>query len=202
MKEYSIVRKTGWENVPALEISESPLPLKADIRAKAQICYDDEKLYVRLIAHEENIRATYTDSVTSQPCEDSCMEFFFSPDNSQKKYFNIEMNPNCAMYLGIGCRPDGLQLFRLDKTDTPFDFKPEAVRTEDGWQLTYEIPYTFIRYFFPAFDPKPGTYIMANCYKCGDKCKPMHLLSWSPVDLGIGDCAFHNPECFGKMIFA
>lgn len=202
MKEYSIVRKTDWADVPALEISEAPIPLKADIQAKAQICYDDENLYVRLTAREADIRATYTDSATSMPCEDSCLEFFFSPDNAQERYFNIEMNPNCAMYLGIGERPDKIRLYRFSKEDSSVDFDPEVIRTGDGWQLTYKVPYAFIRFFFPDFDPKPGKYIMGNCYKCGDNCKVMHLLSWSPVDMSVKPSAFHNPKCFGKMIFA
>lgn len=196
--EYVIKKKAPWEEIPEEEIAVRGIAFNPDVRAFFKICHDDEALYVRLRAVEKNIRATYTDNY-GMPCEDSCLEFFFSPDNSQKKYFNIEMNPNCAMFLGIGL--NGASLIRLDPMNEKYSFKPEAVRTEDGWQVTYEVPYEFVRFFFPGFAPAEGSYIMANVYKCGDFTEVEHYLSWKPVDWSITNGAFHNPDCFGMMRF-
>ena len=55
---------------------------------------------MRLRARERDIRAEYT-GLTDMPCEDSCLEFFFSPRPGDSRYFNIEFNPNCCMYLGL-----------------------------------------------------------------------------------------------------
>lgn len=201
MKEYTIVRKTDWDNVPELEINEMQIPFDADIKAFAKICYDDENLYVRLKAHEKDIRAVNLQSdPVNEPCEDSCLEFFFSPDNNSDLYFNIEYNPNKLRFLGIG--RDIYTLMRLyPQHDDLYDFEPESEYVEDGWQITYHIPYKFVRIFFSDFRPVPGAFIRANCFTTGDCCKVPHNLAWNPIDLNVFD-SFHNPKCFGIMYFA
>lgn len=198
MEEYKIVPMTNWENVPEEEITVPGIAANPDVRAFFKIAYDDDALYVRLRAKEKDIRATYKDN-HGMPCEDSCLEFFFSPDPKKDTYFNIEMNPNCAAYLGIG--EDVRHLTRLDPADYGSPFEPVAERTDDGWMLTYKIPYSFIRKFFPDFAPKPGDILKANAYKCGDKTSKEHYLSWKPVKWDQAS-AFHNPKCFGVMRFA
>ena len=71
-----------------------------DISATGQVCYDEEALYVRLTAKEKNIRAEGKGPLDA-PCEDSCLEFFFCPMMEDNRYFNIEYNPNCCIYLGF-----------------------------------------------------------------------------------------------------
>lgn len=198
MNTYTIIPKTAWADVPEAEIAVPGKVSDQEIRAFFRICYDDTALYVKLRAEEKNIRATYTDAF-GMPCEDSCLEFFFSPDSTRKTYFNIEMNPNCAMFLGIG--EDGHHLIRLNPMSKLYDFGAETKRTDTGWELSYRIPYAFIRFFFPEFAPAPGDTMKANVYKCGDLCEKEHYLSWSPVDWTKTGGAFHNPDCFGTMVF-
>ena len=208
MKEYTIVKKTDWENVPEIEIAEKMLvDFTEDVRAYAKICYDSENLYVRLRAVEKDIRAE-EEGYYAMPCEDSCLEFFFSPDNNSKQYFNIEMNPKCTMFLGTATSIKDLLRLVLEKRDGVDDeatvkdpgFEPVSEKTADGWQLTYKVPFEFIRRFFPDFAPKSGDFMMANAYKCGEKTKVEHYLAWNRVDPTV-KCCFHNPDCFGKMIF-
>ena len=199
MKEYRIHRKADWAELPEFAISEKLEPFSAPIRAYGKICWDDDALHVRLRAVEPDIRAVQTGEF-DMPCEDSCLEFFFCPEIGSKKYFNIEMNPNGAMFLGIGTSIDDLARLQMQDQET-FGLHPMTQRTEDGWMLTYRVPFRFIRLFFPNFSPKPGDVLMANAYKCGDECKVPHWLAWNPVD-PTRRCAFHNPDCFGKMIFA
>jgi hypothetical protein len=73
------------------------------------------------------------------------------------------------------------------------------VRTEDGWEITYQIPYSFLRLFYPDFQAAPGKKMRANFYKCGDYTVQEHYLSWNPVESQIPD--FHRPESFGQLIF-
>lgn len=198
MKEYTIVKKRDWEQVPELEISEKVAPFDADIRAYAKICYDEENLWVRLRAHEQDILAENTDPM-DEPCMDSCLEFFFSPDNASDRYFNVEYNPNCLRFLGIGSEIYSLiRLFPLH--DECWDFEPKVEYISDGWQITYHIPFKFIRLFFPDFRPVSGGFIRANCYTTGENCKVPHNLAWCPVDPTV-KCAFHNPKAFGTMYF-
>lgn len=198
MREYTIARrqpKLDWSNIPNLQIDQrmrtDPLP----VSAQAQLCYDNAALYVRLSAVEENIRAEHMGPL-GEICEDSCLEFFFCPIAGDDRYFNIEVNPNGAMFLGFGSNVHNLM--RLIPEEPPIH--PQTGRTTDGWDVSYAIPFTFIRQFFPDFAPAPGCAIRANCYKCGDLTVQPHYLCWNPVP--AQPCAFHNPSAFGIMRFA
>lgn len=166
-----------------------------DIAATAQLCYDEEHIFVRLTAKEANVRAEYT-GLLDAPCEDSCLEFFFCPNYDDDRYFNIEYNPNCCIYLGIG---SGIHdLVRLvPGADIPFS--PASTRTEDGWEITYQIPFEFIRRFFPDFAPKSGTKIRENFYKCGDLTVQPHYLCWNKIT--SNPISFHRPSDYGVLEF-
>lgn len=198
MKQYTITRCSGtpdWANVPALQIDQLYSTPQVDIRAQAQLCYDDTALYIRMEAEEKDVRASYS-GLLDEVCEDSCLEFFLSPIPDDKRYFNIEMNPNGAMYFGFGSSCNDLT--RLICQERPV-IVPAINRTDKGWNVTYSIPFDFIQLFFPNFSPAPGKAIRANCYKCGEKTDPMHFMCWCPVV--PRPHAFHNPDCFGTMYF-
>ena len=197
MEEYTIVRRPAdgsFEGVPVMPIEAPAFGSPLVCTAAAQVCYDDEALYVHLWAKEENIRAEVT-SKTGMPCEDSCLEFFFSPVEGQTRYFNFEYNPNAACFIGIGL--NRYNLVRLLPMKDWFHASP--ARTEDGWEITYKVPYAFIRMFFPEFKAVSGGTMRGNCYKCGDLTPVEHYITWNPVE---GDCDFHRPETFGLFRFA
>lgn len=200
MKKYVICRKKDWNQVEEAEICEKMRPFDADITASAKVCYDDENLYVRLCAKEKDIRAELCGE-WDMVCRDSCLEFFFSPDPASERYFNIEMNPNGSFFLGLGKSPsDCVRLSPLDKKR--YGFKAVSERTEDGWRVTYSVPYVLIRLFFPEWKPYAGLKIRGNFYKCGDCCKEPHYLSWNPVIVQPGGGSFHYTPCFGEFEFA
>ena len=184
-----------WDAIPLLPIDTLLWSEPVDISAWAQICWNNRALYVRLSAREAQIRAEHTGPI-GMPCQDSCLEFFFSPVPGDNRYLNFEFNPNCCLYLGIGS--GGHDLVRLLPGDTAI-FHPQVLRTADGWNLTYEIPVSFIRRFFPQFTPAPGGTIRANFYKCGDLTPQPHFLAWNPV--GCETPNFHCPEWFGQLTF-
>lgn len=199
MLEYTIVRKEkelNWETVPALEISTALwTDRRIDISSYAQFCYDDEAIYVHLWTREKHIRAEET-GAAGMPFEDSCLEFFFSPVPGNPKYFNIEFNPLCCVYLGLGT---GLKdQVRLVPLNDPL--QPHAERTADGWGIYYHIPFSFIRFFFPEFQVRSGMEIRANCFKCGNRTLEPHYFSWNPVT--VAEKNFHIHEDFGLMRFA
>ena len=183
-----------WDTLPKYETGITVYPTEADIHAYGQICYDDKALYLHLAAEEKDIRAEMNDPM-GQTCEDSCLEFFFRPDPKEMRYFNLEYNLNCCPFIGFGTSIE--DLVRLHPLQIPF--KARANRTENGWEVFYQIPYSFIRLFFPSFSPKSGDSIYANFYKCGDKTALPHYYAWKqPANRPHG---FHCPECFGEMIF-
>ena len=197
MRKYTIVKRCGeinWAEVPTLEIDNLLWTEKSDIVAKAQFCYDENAIYAHLFAEEKDIRAEHN-TPTGMPCEDSCLEFFFSPYNGDERYFNIEFNPNCCMFLGMGSGiPDLVRLLPLEEP-----FKPAANRTEDGWEIHYSVPLSFIQRFFPEFRLESGREMRANCFKCGDLTVNPHFFSWNPVTSETP--AFHRPCDFGLMRF-
>ena len=197
MKSYVITKTEGqpdWNKVPSADIDCCLWLADAGIDAKLQLCYDAEAIYVRLSAKEANIRAE-ENGPFGMPCLDSCLEFFFCPDPHNKTYFNIEMNPNCCIYLGIGT--DRYDLIRLVPEGKILE--PVAERTEDGWMITYAIPVAFIQRFFPNFKAESGAMMRGNFYKCGDETVQCHYYSWNSVDQETPD--FHLSAYFGKLYF-
>ena len=198
MNTYTIIKKTNdlnWKDIPVALINHPVQTEDVDISAGAQICYDDSALYVHLFAKEANIRAEGK-GLLDAPCEDSCLEFFFSPINGDSRYFNIEYNPNCCIYLGTGTNVNNL--VRLIPEEG-FPFSPKANRTEDGWEITYQIPYSFVRQFFPEFSPCSGYEMRGNLYKCGDLTTPPHYFTWNELTGNV--LSFHRPCDFGLFIF-
>ena len=197
MKTYTIIRKPdpfSWEQVPAAEIDTVLWTEKTDIRACARVCYDENALYVRLEAKEQDIRAT-EEGLLCSPCDDSCLEFFLSPEEGDKRYFNIEFNPLGSVYFGIATSI--ADLTRLIP-ESGHEFSPEVSYTEDGWYVTYRIPAGLIRRFFPDFQLVSGKRLRGNFFKCGDRTVSPHFLSWNPVTSDKPD--FHRSVDFGQLI--
>lgn len=198
MRTYTIEKMTdaGWDAVPALEIDHRYFETPEEIKAYAKLAYDEEAILVRLSTKEKKIRAVETGDLGS-PCEDSCLEFFFSPMEGDLRYFNVEFNSNGCMYLGMGSYIG--DLVRLLPGDGVNPFSYSINKEEGAWDITYRVPYEFIRRFFPTFEVYSGKRMRANCYKCADFSEPPHYMAWSPI---VGEpFKFHRPECFGEMIF-
>lgn len=165
-----------------------------DVAAYGQLAYGPDRLYVHLHADERQQRAENR-GLLDQPCEDSCLEFFFRPVAEDPRYLNIEMNPNRCLYLGIGTGRDDLT--RLLPPGGADQLHAHVERSEAHWDLYYELPYALLRLFFPDFTPS-GT-ITGNFYHCGDLTVQEHYLSWNP--LTCPDPDFHRPEYFGQLHF-
>lgn len=198
MKTYTITRVNGapdWEKIPELNLEYHLWLPSEEISVTAQIAYDDEAIYVKMRAVEPDIRAEYTQPL-STVCQDSCMEFFFCPSADDDRYINIEMNPNCCTHIGVGsCRADSVRIIPKDEQEL---FQKKAVRTADGWEISYQIPAFFLRALFPGYELVSGAVIRANCYKCGDSAEKAHYLAWNPIDCPTPD--FHRLCDFGAMI--
>ncbi len=197
---YYIIKKVGsevdWSMEESLEIGNRYLDTPDELRAFAQVCYNDEGIQVHLWSENDDVRAVETD-ILGIPCKDSCLEFFFAPEENDVRYFNIEFNANCCLYLGLGrCMADHTRLIHNEGAAL---FSPKASLTKTGWEIFYTVPYKFIRRFFPNFEITKGKKIRANCFKCADLTTPANYLSWSPIT--SAPLSFHKPECFGIMEF-
>ena len=197
-RQYQIQKITGkpdWNKIEKAPIDQKLWLLCEQVSAYAQLAYDDSRLYVRLHAEEPTIRAENT-GMLDQPCQDSCLEFFLSPAEGDARYLNIEMNPNCCLYFGIGTGRD--DLVRLLPTQGVGALNAHCTRSETGWDLYYSLPFSLLRLFFPAFHPHG--IMRGNFYKCGDLTQQEHYLAWNRVACAEPD--FHRPEFFGELVFA
>ena len=198
MKEYVLKRVNGqpdWSAIPALQIDHQRRENKDNVTAQAQLCWDEEAIYLRMEAVEPDIRQEETDPL-AEICKDSCLEFFLQPTD-RVDYFNFEINPNRAIYLGFG--PDLPNNIRQIVPEVQDLLDIQTAFTDGGWYVTYKVPFAFIRRFFPDFNPTKGTKVRANFYKCGDDTVKMHFLGWNPVEQE--EPAFHVPKFFGQLIF-
>lgn len=183
-----------WDSIPILSVNEVQWLPDAGIRMEAQLCYDEEKLYLRERAWERHIRAEHS-SPLAAVCEDSCMEFFFCPEG-EERYINFECNPKGCLYLGFGCgRNNAVRL--LPPTEL---FSIQTAILDDGWELRYALPLSFLRLFYPSLRFENGLRLRANFYKCGDKTVQPHYLAWNPLTAKTPD--FHRPEDFGLLLFS
>lgn len=198
MNTYKITKKQAsldWNQVPVAHITYPYHSEPVDVTSYAQICYDDNSLYVHFVSKEANIRAEGKELLDA-PCEDSCVEFFFAPINGDSRYMNIEYNPNCWVFVGMGSCVDDLVRFI---PETEFPLTSESSRTGDGWEITYQIPFSFVRRYFPCFSPCSGYEMRGNLYKCGDLTNPPHYFTWNEL---TGDVlSFHRSCDFGLFIF-
>lgn len=197
MNEYIIKRVSGapdWSQVPTLEVSNILWLPDVGIRMNQQVCYDDTGIYVHQRCVEANIRAEYTGPL-ARVCEDSCMEFFFGIYEDNCRYVNIEVNPNGSIHMSL-CVHRYNAIRMVSDPKALLDLR--TARTEDGWELFYKIPLSFLQLLNPAFALTSGRIIPANCYKCGDLTVQPHYLTWNPVTTEVPD--YHTPNDFGRMI--
>jgi hypothetical protein len=186
-----------WDKIEKAPVDVIPWPAyprRLDVRA--QVCYDRSALKVRLEAREENILSRFS-GLVDMVCLDSCLEFFFAPNEGDPRYFNFEFNPRGAMYLGFGSDRNHSIRQYLPHYRELFAVKPFTV--EHGWGIEFSIPLEFIKIYAPDFSLEPGKKIRANFYKCGDETETPHYLAWNPVDTPKPD--FHRPEFFGEIVF-
>jgi len=196
MRQYTITRINGapdWTKIPVAPIDHQLWDTKTDITAGAQLCWDDEAIYVRMFANETEIRRELT-GVLDSVCDDSCLEFFLQPTETVT-YLNVEMNPNCAVFFGFGYCLE--KLMRLIPEDWD-PLQPQAEVGENKWSITYQLPISMIQQFYPTFAPRSGLQMKGNFYKCGDSTSNPHFISWNNVECKTP--AFHVPQYFGTFI--
>ena len=168
--------------------------------ARVEVKNDHENLYLHYFVKGEQLRAVTTED-QGPVWEDSCVEFFCRVPGDAH-YMNFESNCIGAM---VGSRrlsrsedvrplpPE--EMARIERRCT---FPREAFEEKDGlfeWEVELKIPLALIfRDAKPVFPQK----LKANFYKCADKTRNTHFVSWNPILLPNPD--FHCPEFFGEIV--
>jgi len=161
---------------------------------------DHEWLRLSYHVKGEQLRAVTTED-QGPVWEDSCVEFFCQVPG-EEYYMNFETNCIGAM---VGSRRKGrakdVQPFsaeEMGQIQRICSFPREAFEEKDGlfeWKVELAIPLKLIfREKMPVFPQK----LKVNFYKCADKTKKPHYVSWQPIKLPTPN--FHCPEFFGEIV--
>ena len=200
-----------WADANVLNINNFR-PEGSDARPETvcRVLYDASGLYLRYSVKDRWVKCVaknYQDSV----CEDSCVEFFVEPTGG-KGYLNFELNACGVMllyhvidwtqvgdayadYYAVGdYANEAVKRYPTLKAD---DVKEEITEPCD-WELAMYIPFSLFEKEFGADGiPAKGTTWRANFYTCADGTSHPRWATWNPIKI----FNFHQPECFGDIIF-
>ena len=197
--------KATWNGIKSLQLThymgDEPdhFPL-----VEAKIAYDNLAIYVIFRVQDKYVKAVHSEH-QDPVYTDSCVEFFFSPDdNSSEGYFNLEMNCGGTMLFHHQTAPrtdqthiaaEDIQQVEVAST-LPKIVDPE-IQEDTTWFVEYRIPFSVLASYrdFPV--PESGTIWRANLYKCADATSHPHWLTWAPIDLPSPN--FHQPDFFGVL---
>jgi len=171
-------------------------------KTEVEITRSETHLVLHYRVEQDYIRAVATEDQQAV-WEDSCVEFFCQKEG-EDTYMNFETN---CMGVMVASR-------RRSRTEDVVPFTPEQMATiarwsslgarraitdmdaeKHDWQVEIRIPWVLI---LGEEKPQFPVHLKANFYKCGDKTRLPHFVSWQPIDAPQPD--FHRPECFGDLI--
>ncbi len=201
MKEYiaqKIFREMSvederWEKVAPAVLDYTwdayrPIPYET----VAKMVHSDAGITVLLSTTEWPLRITEMEN-GGRVFMDSCMEFFFTPNESEMAYMNFEMNPVGTCHIKNGKH-------RKERYQVSIKDKGIRIRTlishEEGWKALLFIPYSFIDEHYE----NRACVFKANFYKCGDETVKPHYAAWNPVETEAPD--YHRAEFFGRVILS
>jgi len=167
---------------------------------KFSIAHNDNEIVLKYYVKENYFKAEYTES-NQNVYEDSCVEFFVSPEKDGL-YYNFEFNGigTCLMGSGTGRenRRTDVEMISKIRIVASAGNKPIPERHgEFKWTLMAAIPFEV--FFHHKIRNAKGKTFRANFYKCGDKLSVPHYVTWNPVETKKPD--FHQPEYFGEIRF-
>jgi hypothetical protein len=165
------------------------------------IGYSDREIFLKYYVTEDYFKAEKTET-NQMVCEDSCVEFFVSPENDGI-YYNLEFNGIGTILLGTGTgRADSKraspEIISKIRRMTSVGGKP--VKEQKGryeWSITIAVPYEV--FFHHSIKDLKGRTFRANFYKCGDMLSVPHYVTWNPV--GTENPDYHQPLYFGTLKF-
>ncbi len=197
--KYFVKKTDSFDDAGIGSVSLSPWNYPAAPETVFRVIRSDDAFSVLLRCYEKDPVARIGKK-HGPVCNDSCMEFFFSPSpDCSNGYFNFEVNANPTYLFDYG--PDsGDGRFHIDWDDGDLSVRSTRGEDEKGafWQVTFRIPFELIRRFAPDAALSDGDVIRANVYKCGKTDQTEHYSCWSRV--GTDGPNFHTPEFFGEFV--
>src|SRR5512138_2529837 len=140
--------KPQWKNIyPAgLNCYMGDVP---DFQPMVQVkmMYDHNNLYVIFLVKDRYIRCV-TKEINGPVWNDSCVEFFFAPDNNfPERYFNLEINCGGTplMHYSTVARKqtlviDPVEIAKIEIAHTLSQIVDPEIKDELSWSVEYRIP--------------------------------------------------------------
>jgi hypothetical protein len=165
------------------------------------IACSDREILLKYYVTENYFKAEKTET-NQMVCEDSCVEFFVSPEYDGI-YYNFEFNGIGTCLLGSGTGRENSKRANPEIVSKIRRFasagnKPVRERVgEFKWTITIAIPFEV--FFHHKIKDLKGKTFRANFYKCGDMLTVPHYVTWNPI--GTENPDYHQPEYFGSLKF-
>jgi len=165
------------------------------------IAYGDNEVYLKYYVTEDYFKAEKTET-NQMVCEDSCVEFFVSPENDGV-YYNLEFNGIGTVLLGTGTgradskRADPGIISKIRRKSSVGNTPVKERKGKFEWSITIAVPFEV--FFHHKIKDLKGKTFRANFYKCGDMLSVPHYVTWNPV--GTENPDYHQPEYFGMLKF-
>lgn len=199
--------KPQWQDIRAIEINNY-MGYKPYFHpfTRVKMVYDEKNLY-GIFQVEDRFVHCINQSYNGPVNEDSCVEFFFSPDNSYpKRYFNLEINcggiPHMQYHIIPRKKFKDLNVNDIKKIEIAHSL-PNLIDYEiteaTAWTIEYRIPISMLEKYSDITYPEKGVSWRANFYKIAEKGSNPHYIIWSYIDQFEPD--FHLPEFFGILNF-
>ncbi len=165
----------------------------------ATVGHDDKTLYINFFCRGEHLKAE-VDADLGPVANDSCVEFFVSPDPASGRYWNFEFN--AIGRKNVSTRIERPNPRRLDTTELASIRTYPSAGTNSfaernglhNWNLLVAIPLELIGVKYAGHPIE----MKGNFYKCSGKTSSPHYMSWAPITTDRPD--FHRPEFFGSII--
>jgi len=208
MTKYTIEKTNNdspdWQTITALDISNYPWYQAGNKQStQVKLCANDKTLFIKMIAQDKYSFAKQTQLNNKLICEDSCIEFFFSPSGILgSSYINVEVNCCGTMHIAYGAARENRQFINLEAASliqrtssiaSPVKFESPQ---DNEWTVEISLPFAAIEQV--TGEPVNKEKWFANFYRCGGRIEPQYAV-WHNVTAPEPD--YHRPECFGELLF-
>lgn len=207
MQSYTITKTqlpANWPAIPSLSIDQFPWYESGNQQAtQIKLAYTDKALLIHIEAEDSYSYAQQTELNHMLICEDSCVEFFFSPSGQLgSHYINLEINCCGTLHLAYGPDRHSRKFIPLElaaEIDRDCSIKsPVKIESTDDqhWSAQITLPFATIeRFTNETLNPNKW---FANFYRCGGRTEPQYA-AWNMIDSKEPD--YHRPESFGELFF-
>jgi hypothetical protein len=199
--------KPEWKTAPTIQLKNNmgKIPKFVPV-VEAKMMYGEGEIYVIFRVKDRYVKSNVT-KINGPVSENSCVEFFFSPDTSNElHYFNLEINAGGTPLMFFITKPwsgykelDTNHIKTIDIAHTLPQIVDPEITEPVTWFIECRIPLSTLRKYCSITDPAPGVRWKGNFYKTGSETSSPNYMTWSKVKNAKPN--FHLPQFFGTLIF-